>query len=239
MGLSVASVNVAGAGQWVPIEEFAGNLAAIVGTLRAQFERAEVLLITPPPIAERMRLEYVRASYGASALDRTDERAAAYADAAVSLARGLDGVHALDLHAAMTDAAAAAGGDAGRFLNDGLHLNVEGNAFLAGAVQRALCSILGVRSLEMVSVDYPPWDALAGEAVASGDWKAELTAHHARQKRSLVESNAACATTCGVWGRLARGDVELSREFVIGAGLAGVQAGIFFAVAWNRYWRSR
>lgn len=234
LGANDAVVESVSCGQSVPIDEYTQNLEAIVENLRTQFTRAEVLMITPPPIAEGMRIEYVRENYHGSELDRTNDRARTYADAVVDLARKLD-VRALDLHAEMTEAAAGTSG-VDRFLNDGLHLSIEGNAFVASAVERELCLLMEVSSLDQVSEDHPEWSVLARD----GNWRDALRTHHDRQKKCLEESKAAFPRlswlgSCNIFRR----DSEVTRSFVIGAGLACIQAGIFVAVACNRYYRNR
>eukprot|EP00041_Stephanoeca_diplocostata_P023751 m.590040 g.590040 ORF g.590040 m.590040 type:complete len:293 (+) comp22374_c0_seq1:351-1229(+) len=119
----------------VPIEEYAMNLKAIIGHVKKC--STHVLVITPPPVHHATRLKYQKEKYGTNAtgvLERTNERAAAYAAAAVRVAVE-ENVPFLDLHSKFQQHK-----DVASLLCDGLHLSESGQREVLDAVLKTLRS---------------------------------------------------------------------------------------------------
>jgi len=135
----------------VPLPEFRGNLREMVTRTR---EKAccncKVLLITPPPVHHKQRLEYQVQRFGAEkatgVLERTNSNTLKYADAVVDVGLSND-VPVVDLFRAMVKGDVKGNETAtlsdkdyddpqqqetyGPYLSDGLHFAKEGHEFLA------------------------------------------------------------------------------------------------------------
>jgi len=109
--------------QHVPIDEYTENLKLIAE--HAKKTCSHIVLITPPPFEANMWKIFVEANKKPPVLlNRTNELAGSYAKRVVEVAAGA-GVHCIDLWTSMQ-----AEPDWRTFLVDGLHLSIEGNAFL-------------------------------------------------------------------------------------------------------------
>lgn len=117
--------------QHIPIDEYKINLKEIVAFMQKKMPAAHVIVICPPPICDAMRLAFVKEHYGQDELDRTNENARIYSDAAEEVATSIE-VPCLNLWKLMQELAP---NDKWRdFLNDGLHLSPEGNRFVGKAL---------------------------------------------------------------------------------------------------------
>lgn len=120
--------------QHVPLDAFRENLALIVRKLTAQLPaHGKLLLITPGPIIDRMRLAH---SASGSDLDRCDGAAAVYARVCVEVAAA-EGVAVLDMHSRLHAAFPDETERATLFV-DGLHFTARGNAVVAQEVAAAI-----------------------------------------------------------------------------------------------------
>lgn len=127
-----------GGAQNVPLGEYAVNLKKLASFVLA-FRKTDPIvpiLITPPPIQEKCNNERDATRFIA--------RTKAYANACVTAAKQL-GCPVVDLHTAMTDQLKQDGAAAeemqnalDKYLYDGLHLNTEGNKFVAEMVLATL-----------------------------------------------------------------------------------------------------
>jgi len=127
-GANDASLASVSPRQFVPLEEYVGNLRTIVAKIRRSCDA--VVLICPPPVDEAQRLAYQKQRYGDRATgvaERTNDNAGRYASACAALAEDL-GVPCVNLWDAMQRDAPSTWP---AFLSDGLHLSPAGNQFLA------------------------------------------------------------------------------------------------------------
>eukprot|EP00397_Hematodinium_sp_SG-2012_P031553 GEMP01033510.1.p1 GENE.GEMP01033510.1~~GEMP01033510.1.p1 ORF type:complete len:226 (+),score=32.86 GEMP01033510.1:707-1384(+) len=130
--------------QHVALAEFKAHLHAIVRHIRGSSgPDARIILLTPPPVCHRQRLEFQRVRFPDSPsgqLERTNDNAEKYAKACVDVARESN-VSVVNLWELMMEAAKASDvgqeesmqQDAepwGRYLSDGLHLSHAGNTFV-------------------------------------------------------------------------------------------------------------
>ena len=114
--------------QHVPLEEYMANIRIMVADIRAHCPRAEILIISPPPVCESQRLEYQRHKFGSQAtsvLERTNENTGRYAAAAERVAKEMS-VPCLNLWAELQAIAPDDGWH--DFLSDGLHLSAAGSS---------------------------------------------------------------------------------------------------------------
>ncbi|KAI3869365.1 hypothetical protein MKX03_014543 [Papaver bracteatum] len=136
--------------QHVPVEEYKENLKKIVNHLKERSPTMLKVLITPPPIHEEGRRAFFRASGEILELpERTNEMAGIYAKNCLEVAREMD-LPSIDLWSKMQEVE----GWQTKFLSDGLHLTVEGNAVVHKEVVRVF-SEAGLCPTEMPS-DFPP-----------------------------------------------------------------------------------
>jgi len=118
--------------QFVPLDEYVGNLRAILRAIAAVGDgSARVLLITPPPCDEEAWGRYCVGRYGLSddaEPNRSFGNTRRYAEAVVALGAET-GTPTLDLHTAFT-----AHADWRACLSDGLHPNAAGGRLIGKAV---------------------------------------------------------------------------------------------------------
>ena len=122
----------------VPVERFKLNLKKIIQLSREHFgAKVRIILITPPPVDHKMRLEYQITRYGkdkaTGELERTLELSGIYASAVVQVATELKLVY-LNLWQEMQDVRS----DWDIFLSDGLHLSREGNIFVGKRLEEVI-----------------------------------------------------------------------------------------------------
>ncbi|XP_050871133.1 GDSL esterase/lipase At5g62930 [Lathyrus oleraceus] len=108
--------------QHVPIPEYKQNLKKIVKYLKSSSPTMLIVLITPPPVCEEGRTLY-RDNASDKLSERTNEVTGEYAKACVETAKEI-GVPSIDLWSKMQET----DGWNKKFLWDGLHLTVDGNA---------------------------------------------------------------------------------------------------------------
>ncbi|KAJ2720794.1 isoamyl acetate-hydrolyzing esterase [Coemansia sp. Benny D115] len=122
----------------VPLVEYRQNLRSIVDQLRSPESPlyapdASIVLITPPPVGEKMWARVCEEKYGEKVLDRQNAVTRQYAEAAVSLADEL-GLPVVDMWTAIEERVRGStmpfeGYE--EYTSDGLHLNAKGNDLLA------------------------------------------------------------------------------------------------------------
>lgn len=134
--------------QHVPLDEYKQNLHSIVSSLKKQWPKTLILLITPPPIDEDGRLRHPFVENPSGFPERTNEAAGSFAKACVETAEEC-GIAVVDLWTRMqqyTDWRKA-------YLSDGLHLTKEGNKVVFEEVMKKL-EERGL-SLEKLKADLP------------------------------------------------------------------------------------
>ncbi|CAL5211781.1 unnamed protein product [Lathyrus oleraceus] len=113
--------------QHIPIPEYKQNLQKIVNHLKSRSSTMLIVLITPPPVCEEGRRALAISLYGDNASnklsERTNEATGEYAKACIETAKEM-GVPYIDLWSKMQET----DGWKKKFLWDGLHLTVDGNA---------------------------------------------------------------------------------------------------------------
>lgn len=134
--------------QHVPIDEYKHNLHFIVSFLKGRWPTTEVILISPPPVDEAMRLLCPFTENKSRLPERTNEAAGNYAKACLAVAAEC-GVFAIDLWTRMQQIP----GWQTACLSDGLHLTPIGNKIVFEEVLEALKK-KGL-SLETLPVDLP------------------------------------------------------------------------------------
>lgn len=134
--------------QHVPIEEYKQNLHSIVSFLKGRWPTTEVILISPPPIDEPMRLICPFTENKLGLAERTNEAAGNYAKACLAVAAEC-GVSAVDLWTTMQQIPTWQTA----CLSDGLHLSETGNKIVFEQVLKALKK-KGLSS-ETLPVDLP------------------------------------------------------------------------------------
>ncbi|KAK9113721.1 hypothetical protein Syun_020518 [Stephania yunnanensis] len=143
----------------VPIDEYKNNLRKIALHLKEISPSMLVVLITPTPIYEEARLEFLRTYYGenvAKLPERSNESAGAYAKQCLDVAKELC-LPSIDLWSKMQEMI----GWQKKFLIDGLHLTAEGSALVYEEVVRVLGEG-GLVASEM-PFDFPQYSEI--------DWK--------------------------------------------------------------------
>jgi lysophospholipase L1-like esterase len=122
---------------YVPLEEYAQNLKALLDLSQKSYPAAKVLFITPPPVHHGQRLEFQVQRYKEKAtgvLERTLENAGKYADACMTVAKE-NSIPCLDLYNIMKG---EKGNDFGKYFYDGLHFNKVGHDFVLKHLLEAL-----------------------------------------------------------------------------------------------------
>ncbi|XP_024515741.1 GDSL esterase/lipase At2g38180 [Selaginella moellendorffii] len=125
-----------GKGQFVPIPEYKENLRYMCEYCQSLSDSTRVLLITPPPINDEARRALSWKRFGPLApnwLDRTDERAQAYAQACLSVAEEMK-VGVVDLHNAIKRVE----NWETECLSDGMHISPKGCEILVELLLEAL-----------------------------------------------------------------------------------------------------
>uniref|UniRef100_A0A7N0SWM2 SGNH hydrolase-type esterase domain-containing protein n=1 Tax=Kalanchoe fedtschenkoi TaxID=63787 RepID=A0A7N0SWM2_KALFE len=133
--------------QHVPIAEYKENLQAIVSFFKKRWPATQVLLLTPPPIDDEVRLQYPYIENPANLPERTNQHAGLYARAAVEVAEET-GVPVIDFWTIMQQTP-----DWKTYLSDGLHLSPSGNTVVFDQVIKKLGEA-GL-SLDALPVDLP------------------------------------------------------------------------------------
>lgn len=144
---------------YVPLKEYVANLRKLANFVRAirRTDPVVPVLITPPPVRQDRDGDVPR---------RFSARTEEYAAACVAVAEEI-GCPALDLHSAM-NAQLSADGVApelmqeglDRYLNDGLHLNADGNKFVAEMVIATFKKHIPGLHPDELQKTYPHWTAV-------------------------------------------------------------------------------
>jgi len=125
-GANDSVLHSSGFTQFCPIDEFCENLKRIVEKLKKKPVLARrVVVLTPPPLVEDMRLKYQEEKYGNKAtgeLERTSINSARYASALKEELAGLAEI--VDIYVAFVEAGPRP------LLCDGLHLSRDGQDFV-------------------------------------------------------------------------------------------------------------
>ncbi|KAJ2777297.1 isoamyl acetate-hydrolyzing esterase [Coemansia javaensis] len=134
----------------VPLDEYQANLERIIDAVRSPRSLlyspdTRILLITPPPLGDKLYAEYENPDYGLrKVIERDHATSARYVEAARATAARL-GLVCVDLFAAIEARVAAARAASSskydgydEFLLDGLHLNAAGNQLLFDLVTDAI-----------------------------------------------------------------------------------------------------
>lgn len=125
---------------YVPLEEYARNLNALIHRVNTLYDNPRILLIAPPPIHHEQRLQYQKQRYKEKAtgvLERTLENTGKYAATCVEVAKECN-IPYIDLYHDMLQQA-----HWDTFFHDGLHFAPAGHVFVAE------------RILETIRIKYP------------------------------------------------------------------------------------
>jgi len=146
-GANDAVLASSGSKQYVPVEEYGQNLSKIINNiLQVYHERGCVVVLTPPPVDERMRLEHQKKKYGEQAtgiLERTLDNTALYAIECLDIVKEKcdSRVCYVDVFSIMESHNDYEISD---FLSDGLHLSPLGNRIVfehvLQVIEQKLCS---------------------------------------------------------------------------------------------------
>jgi lysophospholipase L1-like esterase len=162
--------NTMQAPQHVPLPEFKENLKKIVMHPAVYAHKAEILLITPPPIDERM-CEAHDLSMGINQVRRSAKVTRQYAEAVLDVSREL-GVECLDLWSAFMERVGwlstdpllpgcketnAGKDDLSLLLLDGLHLTAEGNRLVYTEFSRLVKDVWPELLPESMLFSLPYW----------------------------------------------------------------------------------
>eukprot|EP00698_Gefionella_okellyi_P003142 TRINITY_DN12938_c0_g1_i1.p1 TRINITY_DN12938_c0_g1~~TRINITY_DN12938_c0_g1_i1.p1 ORF type:complete len:251 (-),score=29.50 TRINITY_DN12938_c0_g1_i1:8-760(-) len=137
--------------QHVPLAEYRQNLSSLVRTIQQKFPSSAVVVIAPPCLHEPGWAEECRKK-GQSQSNRTSEVSAQYSSAAVEVARSC-GVQFLNLTELMKQSRE----DWQVYLRDGLHLSIEGNAFVYRQLRALIDDQLPQLRSESLPWYYPYW----------------------------------------------------------------------------------
>lgn len=134
--------------QYVPLDEYAANLATMVTFVRSYYG-VTPLLLTPPPVTPT-----AQAIPGGRTLDNV----ARYAAACVSVARNMD-VPVIDVFSEFITHARQHNGDGDleHLFADGLHLSAEGNRLLYELVTAKIREIAPDLAHDRIKWFSPPW----------------------------------------------------------------------------------
>lgn len=151
--------------QHVPLEQYRANLKEIVRRISAVCPR--VGLITPPPVHDGQRMQFMLESFGPDVMaekaycDRSNDFTALYAQAAVDLGKEL-GIPVLDLWTKLQE---LPDWESGQYLDDGLHFTPKGQETIAEVIAGFLADGLKF-PLDSTPNQFPPW----GDVVGTGEW---------------------------------------------------------------------
>jgi len=158
--------------QDVPIEEYKANLKSIVLHPLVKAHGARIILITPPPIDERMCEHTDRTTKGIYEVRRTAESTSRYAQAVRDVSKELNVVH-LDIWSAFMKKAGWKFGEPlmgskavpqnfetglPSLLSDGLHLTAKGNRLVYEELMRLLQDTWPDQTPEALPRTLPGWD---------------------------------------------------------------------------------
>jgi isoamyl acetate esterase len=121
--------------QHVPIGDYSRNLKILINSVNDTYNSPRILLINPPPLDHKQRIEFQKKRYGALAtgrLERTTENTGLYAQACLNVGVELN-IPCIDLFNIMVQIP-----NYGEFLNDGLHFSLKGHEFVAQQVLDAI-----------------------------------------------------------------------------------------------------
>lgn len=151
--------------QHVALEEYQANLDAIYEHVSRSSDCC--VFVTPPPVDDVARLQYVQSEYdpSATAPERTHALAAAYAQACKAWAAQRN-VACFDAHGFMTEKE-----DWRSFLWDGLHFSARGNKVFFEGLSAFLEQAWGKGLQEFGGLD-APWNA---EIDGEGDWEGSIS----------------------------------------------------------------
>jgi isoamyl acetate esterase len=178
-----------GVPQHIPLNLYKENLREIVNHQAVQAHKPHVLLITPPPIDERLCEEKDREK-GIMQPCRIAKVTSTYAQAVRDVSKEL-GVEVLDIHHAFLSAAGWTPGhpllgskevesrDLAKFLRDGLHLTALGNRLLYEEFKSKVVKTWPELNPETMGFVLPYW-------ADEGAWK-----HLEGQQRDAVEGEKA------------------------------------------------
>ncbi|KAH8554455.1 SGNH hydrolase-type esterase domain-containing protein [Umbelopsis sp. PMI_123] len=153
--------------QHVPIDEYADNLSKIVQGIQNYSSETRVIVIAPPPLNEVQWK--ARCEEGGGVLDRSNERAKAYSEAAKDVARKHN-VPYIDLWTEIMKLVTDSGSadeptdftgdkehnrDLSEFLYDGLHLGAAGCQVLFAALMQTIKLNFPELNPETMSMELP------------------------------------------------------------------------------------
>lgn len=142
LGANDASIPETNREQYVPLDEYGGNVQALIERIRERFPLAAVIVITPPPLDESQWTSGTRLS------DVTRR----YAERCVEAARAC-GAACIDLHSAIL----AKQQPLSLFLKDGLHLSAAGNGVVFEEVTSTIEKNFPALSPAGLPWHYPYW----------------------------------------------------------------------------------
>ncbi|TKA53902.1 hypothetical protein B0A49_13346 [Cryomyces minteri] len=159
-----------GPAQSVALEEYEKNLAAIITHPAVKAHNPRVMLITPPPVDERL-CEAGDLLKGIDEVRRTAENTASYAAAARRVGEEL-GVPVLDLWSSFMSAAGWSAGEPlpgsqvvarnvllNELLHDGLHFNPKGYKILFEEMMKLVAETWPDQVPDMLPFVLPAWDS--------------------------------------------------------------------------------
>jgi isoamyl acetate esterase len=136
-GANDASLEEHNPHHFVSLENYEKNLKALVSKANKLFDKPNLLLIGPPPVAHEQRFEYQKVRYGDKAtgiLERTLENSGKYAEACQAVAEELD-VPCVNMWEKFQTVE-----DWPKFLHDGLHFSKEGHDFVFQCLEEAIAT---------------------------------------------------------------------------------------------------
>ena len=139
----------------VDLETYSRHLTSIVLQLQTIHQVQEVILVSPPPIAEGALTERNKVSSNPRGLDRDNGHTKRYVDACRRVAHSLS-VGYVDTWAGLSGSGPES--TRGSFLRDGLHLNEAGNDKVFELIRAAMVE-RGWKS-DAMDLDLPPWQEL-------------------------------------------------------------------------------
>eukprot|EP00512_Aurantiochytrium_limacinum_P013333 CAMPEP_0171582134 /NCGR_PEP_ID=MMETSP0961-20121227/10015_1 /TAXON_ID=87120 /ORGANISM="Aurantiochytrium limacinum, Strain ATCCMYA-1381" /LENGTH=868 /DNA_ID=CAMNT_0012139069 /DNA_START=9 /DNA_END=2615 /DNA_ORIENTATION=+ len=153
IGANDAVLSTTGAKQFVPLDEYCENLKAMVQMIKDKERQVKILVLTPPPVDEGMRLEHQRKKYGDKAtgqLERTNANTKNYARLCVETFAEVDNVIVVDLFSTLYTCA-----NLTALLSDGLHFSPEGQKMVFTLVMKTVTKKLPQWVPAMIKMQLP------------------------------------------------------------------------------------
>ncbi|DBA01110.1 TPA: hypothetical protein N0F65_001738 [Lagenidium giganteum] len=148
------------AGEYVPLDEYARNIESIITKMLEAAPNAHVIVLTPPPVDDAVRLTLVTDS---ALLDRSDAHVKDYAARCLEIAQRFQStarVTGIDMRKVVQDAAARSDQSFASLFCDGLHFSDAGNELVTQELLATIRTVVPHLAPERLVWQLPDWETL-------------------------------------------------------------------------------